>query len=143
MKNAFYFILKSFFFFKIFKFCHEFFLKFLICKFFGHVGRRLDQKGYPDSCPPRNIVPGQDWGLGQAQGQFQGWGATKQLPPRKIDPQLGLGFGLRLVLGLGGNFPWGQLSQNHQKDKINFKIHNVNTWLTNNYNTHIAQYLTK
>ena len=29
------------------------------------------------------------------------------------------------------------------KDKVNFKIHDVTTWLTNNYNTHIAQYLTK
>ena len=25
-------------------------------------------------------------------------------------------------------------------DKVNFKIHNVTTWLTNNYNTHIAQF---
>ena len=31
----------------------------------------------------------------------------------------------------------------HQKDKINFKIYEVATWLTNNGNTHIAQYLTK
>ena len=27
--------------------------------------------------------------------------------------------------------------------KINFKIHGVTTWLTNNCNTHIAKYLTK
>ena len=35
-----------------------------------------------------------------------------QFPPRKINPRLGLGFGLQLglVLGLGGNFPGGQLS---------------------------------
>ena len=36
-----------------------------------------------------------------------------QLPPSKIAPRLGLGFGLRLelVLGLGGgNFPRGKLS---------------------------------
>ena len=26
---------------------------------------------------------------------------------------------------------------------VNCKIHGVKTWLTNNYNTHIAQYLTK
>ena len=26
---------------------------------------------------------------------------------------------------------------------VNFKIHDVTTWLTNNCNTHIAQYLTK
>ena len=30
-----------------------------------------------------------------------------------------------------------------QKDKVNFEIYNVTTWLTNNYNTHIALYLTK
>ena len=30
-----------------------------------------------------------------------------------------------------------------EKDKINFKIYDVPTWLTNNYNTHIAQYFTK
>ena len=35
---------------------------------------------------------------------------TDNCPPRKIAPRLGLGFGLGLVLGLGGNFPWGQLS---------------------------------
>ena len=38
-------------------------------------------------------------------------GATKQLPPGKLlPPRLGLGFELRLVLELGGNFPQGQLS---------------------------------
>ena len=30
-----------------------------------------------------------------------------------------------------------------QKDQANFKIHDFRTWLTNNCNTHIAQYLTK
>ena len=29
------------------------------------------------------------------------------------------------------------------KDKVNFKIHDVKTWLPNNYSAHIAQYLTK
>ena len=29
------------------------------------------------------------------------------------------------------------------ESKVNFNIYNVTTWLTNNYNTHIAQYLTK
>ena len=28
-------------------------------------------------------------------------------------------------------------------DKSNFKIYDVTTWETNNYNTHIVQYLTK
>ena len=31
----------------------------------------------------------------------------------------------------------------HYKDKVNFKIYDVTTWLTNKYNTHIAQYLMK
>ena len=30
-----------------------------------------------------------------------------------------------------------------KKNKVNFKTYGVTTWLTNNYNTHIAQYLTK
>ena len=30
-----------------------------------------------------------------------------------------------------------------QKDKVNFRIHDVSTWFTKNCNTHIAQYLTK
>ena len=29
-----------------------------------------------------------------------------------------------------------------QKDKVNFKFYDVTTWLTNNYNTYIAQYPT-
>ena len=29
-----------------------------------------------------------------------------------------------------------------KKDKINFKIYDITTWLTNSCNTHIAQYLT-
>ena len=44
------------------------------------------------------------------------------MPPRRINPRLGLGlafglaFGLGLVFGLeGGNFPWGQLSLNRKK----------------------------
>ena len=27
--------------------------------------------------------------------------------------------------------------------KVNFKIYDITTWLTNNYNTHIVQYLHK
>ena len=30
-----------------------------------------------------------------------------------------------------------------QKDKVNFKIHDITTWLTNNYNTYITLYLAK
>ena len=29
------------------------------------------------------------------------------------------------------------------KDKVNFKIYDITAWLTNNCNTHIAQYLKK
>ena len=29
-----------------------------------------------------------------------------------------------------------------EKDKTDFKIYDVTAWLTNSYNTHIAQYLT-
>ena len=29
------------------------------------------------------------------------------------------------------------------KDKVNFEIHDVTAWFTNNCNTHFAQYLTK
>ena len=29
------------------------------------------------------------------------------------------------------------------KDKVNFKIHDITTWLTKNYNTHIVPYPTK
>ena len=60
------------------------------------------------SPPPRRKLPlSQGWGLGQSQVQFQGWVVTRQLPPRKIAPQLQLGFELRLVLGLGANFLGG------------------------------------
>ena len=31
----------------------------------------------------------------------------------------------------------------NQKYKVNFKIYDITTWLTNNYNTYIALYLTK
>ena len=31
----------------------------------------------------------------------------------------------------------------HLKDKVNFKFYDVKTWLANNCNTHIAQYLKK
>ena len=29
------------------------------------------------------------------------------------------------------------------KDKVNFKFYDVKAWLTNNFNTHIAQYFEK
>ena len=49
-------------------------------------------------------------GFGSRSGLVLGFGATRQLPPKKIAPRLGLGFGLGLVWGLeaiflGGNCP--------------------------------------
>ena len=72
-----------------------------------------DKKSGIHTVAPRGkLPPGQGWDLSQGQVQFQGWGATRQFSPREIAPWLVLGFGLELVLGLGGNFPRGQLSQN-------------------------------
>ena len=34
------------------------------------------------------------------------------------------------------------LKQKKRKNKVQLKISDVTTWLTNNYNTHIAQYFT-
>ena len=68
-------------------------------------------KRHPDNCPPRKIAPRLGLRFGSKSGLVLGLGATRQLSPRKIaPPRLGLGFGLGLVLGLGGNFSWGQLS---------------------------------
>ena len=38
---------------------------------------------------------------------------------------------------------WSVEKQLDHKDKTDFKIYDVTTWLTCNYNTYIAQYLTK
>ena len=36
---------------------------------------------------------------------------------------------------------FGRAAKRHdQKEKVNFKVYEVTAWLTNNYNTHIAQY---
>ena len=62
----------------------------------------------PHPTPPEENCPlGQGWGFGKSYGQFQGWGATRQLSRRKFDPWLKLGFWLGLVLELGGNFLQG------------------------------------
>ena len=46
-----------------------------------------------------------------------------------------IGFCLGFLVILKKRLDW--------KDYVNFKIDDVPTWLTNNYNAHIAQYLTK
>ena len=51
-------------------------------------------------------------------------------------------FVLKIFKFLSGVF--GHVSkQLDYKDKINFKFDDVTAWLTNNCNTHIAQYITK
>ena len=67
-------------------------------------------QGIRTIAPRGKLPPGQGWSFGQGQGYFQGWGATRQLPQKKIATCLGLGFGLGLFLGqgavfLGGNCP--------------------------------------
>ena len=64
---------------------------------------------------PGKLPIGQGWGLYQGQGQFQGWGTTRQLPPRKIALWLRLGFGLGLVLGLGVIFLGGNCPRTPKK----------------------------
>ena len=40
--------------------------------------------------------------------------------------------------------PFGHVAKTAKVTKdVNFKIHDVTTWFTNNRNTHIAQYITK
>ena len=65
--------------------------------------------------PRGKLPPGQCWSFGQGKGQFQGWGATRQLPRKKIDPWLGLVFGLGAIF-LEGNCP-------RTMKGTNFKIH--------------------
>ena len=52
------------------------------------------------NCPPVRVEVSV-----KVRVSFRVGGATRQLPRRKIAPWLGLGFGLWLILGLGGNFP--------------------------------------
>ena len=64
--------------------------------------------------PPRKIAPPPPTvrvGLWvKVRVSFRVGGTTRQLPPRKIVLQLGLGLALGLVLRLGSNFLQGQLS---------------------------------
>ena len=64
---------------------------------------------YPDNCPPRKIAPRLGLGLGSRSGIVLGLDGNETIAPEKnCPPQLGLGFGLGLVLELGGNFRRGQ-----------------------------------
>ena len=68
---------------------------------------------YPDNCPPRGKLPPSLLRLGLGFRSmlelFLGLGGNQTIAPEKNDLWLGLGFGLGLVLGLGDNFPRGQL----------------------------------
>ena len=64
----------------------------------------------PDNCPSMKIVAELGLGFASRSELVFRVGATRQLPPRKTSPQLGLRFGLELVLWLWDNFPRGQLS---------------------------------
>ena len=57
---------------------------------------------------PEENCPRLGLGFVSSFGLVLGFGATRQLPLRKIATWLGLELGL--VLGLGANFPRGQLS---------------------------------
>ena len=60
--------------------------------------------------PEENCPPGRVGVLVKARVIFRVGGATRQVSQRKIASWLGLGFGLELVLGLGGNFTQEQFS---------------------------------
>ena len=67
-------------------------------------GELMSQTRYPDNCHPPPLPgkwhPSQGWGLGQVQGWGLGLGATRQVPPRKITPQLGLGVWFKVSFGV-------------------------------------------
>ena len=48
----------------------------------------------------------------------------------------------KIISFLSGFFPHVEERLN-KKDQVNFKIHDVTTWLRNNCKSHIAQYLKK
>ena len=66
----------------------------------------IEKFGIRTIAPRGKLPPGQGWGLSQSQGQYQGLRATRLLSPRKT--------ALRLGLGVGDNFPRGQMSQNRE-----------------------------
>ena len=67
---------------------------------------------YPDNRPPRKITPLPPpvrVGVSVKVRVSFRVGDNQTFAPEKNDLWLGLGFGLGLVLGLGDNFPRGQL----------------------------------
>ena len=65
---------------------------------------RLLLKGIQTIALPRKIVPQLGLGFGSRSGIVLGLGTTRQLHLKKIVPRVGLGFGLGLVLGLAAVF---------------------------------------
>ena len=71
---------------------------------------RLSKYRYQDNCPPGKIAPRLVLGFVSRSGLVLILGGKQTITPRKIAAQLGLGFGLGLILGLRGNLPQWQLS---------------------------------
>ena len=65
---------------------------------------------YSDNYPPKKITPQLGIGFGSKLGLVLGFWGNQTIAPKGDCPGLGLGFGLGLVLRLCGNFPRGQLS---------------------------------
>ena len=68
-------------------------------------GELMTQTRYPDNChPPPPLpekgTPGRGGGWGKFRGGGLGLGATRQVPPRKITPQLGLGVWFKVSFGV-------------------------------------------
>ena len=58
-----------------------------------------------ENCPPLRVEVSV-----KVRVSFRAGRQPDIIAPKKIAPWLGLRFGLGLVLGLGVNFPWGQIS---------------------------------
>ena len=63
--------------------------------------------------PRGKLCPGQDWGLGQGQGKFQGWGVNQTIAPEENSPpvRIGVWVKVRVSFRVGGqpeNCPRGK-----------------------------------